>query len=145
MVSFLLLTKTLQAVFIPMRATYAVPLILLDLVILLVSGNEHKLWSSALRSFLQLATISNLFSHTFRRSFTLLKHETQNNNSARTHQVNYNATIQAAWWVYSKRDIYKRNQHSHQHACRVVAGSNTSTVALTAVGGDEKGIQCLGG
>jgi hypothetical protein len=27
---------------------------------------------------------------------------------------------------------------------RVEAGSNTSTVALRVVGGDEKGIQCLG-
>jgi hypothetical protein len=28
---------------------------------------------------------------------------------------------------------------------RVEAGSNTSTVALRVVGGDEKGTQCLGG
>jgi hypothetical protein len=35
-------------------------------------------------------------------------------------------------------------QRMHDSHLRVVAGSNTSTVSLRVVGGDEKGTQCLG-
>jgi hypothetical protein len=37
--------------------------------------------------------------------------------------------------------LFRRNSVFN---CRVEAGSNTSTVALRVVGGDEKGTQCLG-
>jgi hypothetical protein len=38
--------------------------------------------------------------------------------------------------------LFKRQ--THPFVTRVEAGSNTSTVALRIVGGDEKGTQCLG-
>jgi hypothetical protein len=52
-------TKTMHAFLsITMHATYSVHLILLDVVILIIFGKEHKLWSSALCSFLPLLLIS---------------------------------------------------------------------------------------
>jgi hypothetical protein len=42
------------------------------------------------------------------------------------------------------RDYKKDKEYRLIQLFRVEAGSNTSTVALRVVGGDEKGIQCLG-
>jgi hypothetical protein len=43
----------------------------------------------------------------------------------------------------SKNIIFVRKRKS-VFEVRVEAGSNTSTVAIRVVGGDEKGTQCLG-
>jgi hypothetical protein len=39
---------------------------------------------------------------------------------------------------------YNQNQTASDHYPRVEAGSNTFTVALRVIGGDEKETQCLG-
>jgi hypothetical protein len=39
---------------------------------------------------------------------------------------------------------YNRDSYRRSNGPPVEAGSNTSTVALRVVGGDEKGTQCLG-
>jgi hypothetical protein len=46
--------------------------------------------------------------------------------------------------MWSVPRSYPEDHGSDQVRPRVVAGSNTSTVALGVVGGDEKGTQCPG-
>jgi hypothetical protein len=41
-------------------------------------------------------------------------------------------------------DVLDKVQNRQYCLSRVEAGSNTSTVAMQVVGGDEKGTQCLG-
>jgi hypothetical protein len=49
--------------------------------------------------------------------------------------------------VFSTRSLqngYKEDKWGDPVRARVEAGSNTTTVSLWVVGGDEKGTQCLG-
>jgi hypothetical protein len=50
-------------------------------------------------------------------------------------------TVFSMWFVPK---CYKHGQSSSKEEPRVEASSNTSTVALRVVGGDENGTQCLG-
>jgi hypothetical protein len=58
MVSFLKFSQP------PMHITCAARLIILDLLILVVSGEEHKLWSSSLCGYLNFPVTSSILSCT---------------------------------------------------------------------------------
>jgi ABC-type iron transport system FetAB ATPase subunit len=49
------------------------------------------------------------------------------------------STIRTVFYVGSVQSAYKRNEFRSKLVSCVEAGSNTSTVALQVVGGDEKG------
>jgi hypothetical protein len=57
------------------------------------------------------------------------------------------ATVEELWevvfYVGSAQRLSLEPKPTKSHA-RVEAGSNTSTVVLRVLGGDEKGTQCLG-
>jgi hypothetical protein len=63
--------------------------------------------------------------------------------TASTHQVNNKATTQAEWWVNSQRDIYKRNQHSHQHPW-TTQNMNMPTLSKTVLTGPTRRLELTG-
>jgi hypothetical protein len=52
--------------------------------------------------------------------------------------------LKEAFSVGSGPRLYNEDPRPAENKSRVTTGSNTSTVALQVVGGDENGTQCLG-